>query len=282
MALLPPRSRSPTTSEPVPVPVTPITGSVSLGQGFSPIPNRPAAVPRIQSVASSQANSVADALDNTATSNEQQQQTVAGENTLIPLLYGRRPLGAKISAISIYQGSLILRCIWCLGEVDAIESYTINDLAPPTGVTAVHYTGTQTQLADPGLTTAYAAGGVTYTDRLLGVAYSVITFGPQAALSGFPRPAAMIRGMKVYKVLDAYLSLDGSTQYVSTPHSAITTVNEDFVIEAMVAMNDWTPAAEQTIVSKWGAGTAQFRFAVTPTGALTLYLSQDGIAVSHQ
>jgi len=279
MALLPPRSRSPTPSEPVPVPVTPITGSVSLGQGFSPIPNRPAAVPRISSIGSdSSSRAVTDALEETASSNEEQQQTVAGENSLIPILYGERPVGALLASVLVANSNLYLRCIWCLGEIDSVVSYTINDLPPPSGVSAVHYLGTQTQVADPGLVSAYAANNVTYTDTLLGVAYSVITVQVSAPLVGFPRPVARIRGMKINVLPNAYVVLNGTTEYVSTPHSATMSINEDMEIESYLSMDDWTPAAEQTIVSKWDTANKQYRFAVKATGELILYVSTDGTA----
>ena len=49
-----------------------------------------------------------------------------------------------------------------------------------------------------------------------------------------------------------------------------------FTLAAIVALDDWTPAARQILVSKWGAaGQRSYYWAIDPDG-LVLVLSQDG------
>lgn len=208
------------------------------------------------------------------------QQTIAGANSLLPVVYGYRRVGAKIAGVVVHNGNLVLLCVWCHGEINAINGIEINDAATPTGVTVTHYTGTQTQVKDPTLVAAYAAQSppIVYADDLKGIAYSVVVITPAAAITGFPRIAAYVQGRKVDQVALAYTDLSGSGQYFSTPDSVATEPNEDFEIEACIAPDDWTPAATQTIVSKWNGGTNQrsYIFALTTTGALTLWVSTNG------
>lgn len=66
--------------------------------------------------------------------------------------------------------------------------------------------------------------------------------------------------------------------YASTPDIAAHTMAGDFSIEAKVALDDWTPAANNMILSKWFGGTNQqsFIFYVVAGGALRLQTSTDG------
>lgn len=132
---------------------------------------------------------------NAAASNPQR-VTVAGTNSLLPLVYGRQQLAAKIGAVLVTSGQLYVLCAWCVGEIDAVESILIDSNPPVAGVVLTHYTGTQTQVADPTLVAAYAAQGITYADALPGVAYSVIVI-PSGKNSSFPNVLATVRGLKV-------------------------------------------------------------------------------------
>ena len=135
-------------------------------------------------------------LNRTAGDTAARQETVAGEGTLIPLIYGTQRVGGKIAAAITYNNNLILLAVWCLGEVHAVASVQIDDATVPAGITVASYTGAAGQPADPTLVNAFAMVGKVYSDTLPGICYSVFTV-PVATSAGFPRVAAVIQGMKV-------------------------------------------------------------------------------------
>lgn len=80
---------------------------------------------------------------------------------------------------------------------------------------------------------------------------------------------------------DAYLHLPGASgDYASTPDAAALDIVGDIDIRAKVALDDWTPAAESTIVAKYTATGNQrsYALAVTATGALIFRWSENGTA----
>ena len=128
--------------------------------------------------------------------------TISGVETLLPIIYGTDQTGAKITAVVASGANLLLRCEWCSAYgygIDAVQSYFVDGVAPSGGITATHYTGTQTT-PDSTLVAAYAAQGKTYTDTLAGIAYSVVSV-PAGVTQGFPRIVAQIRGQKVRTTL---------------------------------------------------------------------------------
>ncbi len=83
--------------------------------------------------------------------------------------------------------------------------------------------------------------------------------------------------------------LDGSglvlgglaSNYASTPDSAALSITGDIDIAVRVAMDDWTPAAIQTIVAKRAAATNySYYFYVNTTGTLAFGTTPDGSTVS--
>ena len=128
--------------------------------------------------------------------------TISGVETLLPIIYGTDQTGAKITAVVASGANLLLRCEWCSAYgygIDAVQSYFVDGVAPSGGITATHYTGTQTT-PDATLVAAYAAQGKSYTDTLAGIAYSVVSV-PAGVTQGFPRIVAQIRGQKVRTTL---------------------------------------------------------------------------------
>ncbi|WP_448508792.1 phage tail protein [Immundisolibacter sp.] len=97
----------------------------------------------------------------------------------------------------MYKNKLVVVAVWAQGEIDGYEQVYMDDAALPSAVTATHYHGTQAQTPNATLVAAYAAAGITYTDALPGVAYSVFQV-PTSDGNGFPSFAATIRGRKVY------------------------------------------------------------------------------------
>lgn len=123
--------------------------------------------------------------------------TVAAENAPLRIVYGRAQVGAQIANVLVHGGRLIVQAVWCEGEIDAVESVSINNEALPAGVTATHYTGTAGQTVNATLAAAFAAQGIVYADALPGIAYSVVSI-PATDSAGFPDLVATIRGRKVF------------------------------------------------------------------------------------
>lgn len=138
----------------------------------------------------------AETLKRAKRSKEAQQATIAGEGTVVPIVYGQALLGARIAAVVAYQGRLVLLAVWCQGEIDAIETLYVNGAVAGGGINATHYTGTASQTADPTLVAAFAAIGITYADTLAGIAYSVVRVSAKST-TGFPRLMVKVRGLKV-------------------------------------------------------------------------------------
>lgn len=141
----------------------------------------------------------ASTLNETATTPEERQATVAAENALIRILYGRGRLGAGILNVLALGTDWVIQAVWCRGENDAIESTTLDDKELPDGVTVTHYLGTATQTVNATMVAAFAALAppIAYTDTLPHICYSVFRI-PETALSGFPSLHAVIRGLKCY------------------------------------------------------------------------------------
>lgn len=78
-----------------------------------------------------------------------------------------------------------------------------------------------------------------------------------------------------------FLLLDGTSgNYASTPDAASLDIVGDIDLRVRVAMTDWTPAAEQTLIAKYTATGNQrsYALAVTATGALIFRWSENGTA----
>lgn len=76
-----------------------------------------------------------------------------------------------------------------------------------------------------------------------------------------------------------FLFLSGASgNYASTPDAASLDIVGDIDLRVRVAMDDWTPAAESTLIAKYTATGNQrsYALAVTATGALIFRWSEDG------
>lgn len=71
-----------------------------------------------------------------------------------------------------------------------------------------------------------------------------------------------------------------SGNYLSAPDSAAISITGNIDIRAFAALNDWTPAATTSLVSKWASGQLSYNFCVTSTGLLRLITSNDGTATN--
>lgn len=78
-----------------------------------------------------------------------------------------------------------------------------------------------------------------------------------------------------------FLFLSGASgNYASTPDAASLDIVGDLDLRVRVSMDDWTPAAESTLIAKYTATGNQrsYALAVTATGALIFRWSEDGTA----
>lgn len=148
--------------------------------------SRPSAAPSIGAPAVGLASR--SDLGATATPAADQQVTVAALNSTLPVNYGKARARALLANVLALSGNWVFWVIWGRGPTGSY-TYTMNDLAPPAGVTATHYTGAAGQVVDPTLVAAFAAIGVglpTFAEALPGVSHSVIV-APPSTLSGPPQ-----------------------------------------------------------------------------------------------
>lgn len=153
------------------------------------------------------------ALEGTAAAIESMRLTVAARRAPLPVIYGRDRVGGLITRPVVdASGNLLVPVILSAGEIDAVESVEFDDKPAPTGVARTDYLGTSSQAADPWLVAAWAARGVTYTDTLPGIAYTVLRV-PQGNQYGFSRLAFTVRGRKVYDPRDPDQTADDPTTW---------------------------------------------------------------------
>jgi hypothetical protein len=146
----------------------------------------------------------ASTINNLAQTPRERTITVAASGKPIPIVYGRVNLPGQLFAQGMIGTDLVVGYLLCVGAIDAVEKVIVNDLDASTisGVTVTTYLGMPTQTADPTLTSAIAG----YNDSmrfdvgngLRGIAYIVLRITNDAAVGGWPRLRATIRGRKVY------------------------------------------------------------------------------------
>ncbi|MFZ9922746.1 MAG: hypothetical protein ACO3E4_07535, partial [Candidatus Nanopelagicaceae bacterium] len=79
-----------------------------------------------------------------------------------------------------------------------------------------------------------------------------------------------------YMASGTYLYLPGiNGNYASTPDAAALDITGDIDIRAKIALDDWTPSADQRIISKWQASNLSYRLTVRTTGGLQLNWTSD-------
>lgn len=130
-------------------------------------------------------------LWNSRTTHEPRSSTArAGENELIPDIYGEQTAPALLATAVEYNGSLVLRLVWCRGEVNDVVQVRLGG-AVFTG-TATHYVGTESQGVDPTLAAAISG----YADTLPGICYSVLVLAAGTDIS--QQIEALIEGRILY------------------------------------------------------------------------------------
>lgn len=88
-------------------------------------------------------------------------------------------------------------------------------------------------------------------------------------------------GVQLNNPNENYVSLPGSAgNYISTPDAASLDITGDIDIRVRIAADDWTPAADSYVISKYTVTGNQrsYALAITTAGALVLQWSNDGSA----
>jgi hypothetical protein len=137
-----------------------------------------------------------DTLARSATKAEDRQATFAAEGTTLPVIYGQDVCAGKVAGIVNTSTYLWVLVIWCAGEVDSIVSTTMNGESTWHEVSEYKHLGSATQTVDAHLQAACAGKGISYTDALPGVCYSVFKVS-QRSVDTYPEFAAVIKGKKV-------------------------------------------------------------------------------------
>lgn len=151
---------------------------------------------------------------------------VAAIDEPIRIVFGRVALGASLArALKLGNNALII-LLWCRGEIDAIESITMGGVALPSGATVTHYTGTASQTVNASMVTAFASVGVTWTDALTGLAYSVVNLPPTDSsgnLVSIGDFIATVRGLKCYDPRDGAQSYASPATWLYTTNPTLHT-----------------------------------------------------------
>tara|TARA_R110002094_G_scaffold157781_2_gene144048 strand:+ start:14751 stop:17417 length:2667 start_codon:yes stop_codon:yes gene_type:complete len=108
------------------------------------------------------------------------------------------------------------------------------------------------------------------------------TANGNAAIHGYDVNVVVGTGANLRKsISDAMLAYGANGDYASTPNSAAQTPSGDFSAIVRMAMDDWTPAGDVVIASKFGAaGTYSYLFRnAGASGLIQFFTSNDGTAL---
>ncbi len=156
---------------------------------------------------------------------KERQVNVAALGEPYPWIYGRDRVGGLIAGGGIHNGNLILRIIWGVGPIEAVESITIDDKPLEAGVTVTHYLGVANQKIDPQMLLAIPNYADTLTGaingRAIALAYSVFSIPANAKNNGWPKINAIIKGRHVFDPRDAAHDYDDVSTWRWTQNPAL-------------------------------------------------------------
>jgi Putative phage tail protein len=149
----------------------------------------------------------------------ERQLTVAARTDVCRVTYGTDRIGAQIStAIAYGASSVLLVCLWGRGDIQALSSLTIDNVTPPATVMATNYLGTTAQTVDAKLVSAFGALGITHTDALTGIAYTVLELQPGADIGDVN---ITVQGRKIYDPRDGTQTLGTPSTYKYSDNPAL-------------------------------------------------------------
>jgi hypothetical protein len=93
------------------------------------------------------------------------------------------------------------------------------------------------------------------------------------------RPNRRVRLQAAYNTITSLRLPGTSGAYASTPDTAALSITGDIDIRVKVAMDDWTPAFEQTLIAKYYTGTPNrsWRIYAAPAGVIRAAFSPTGV-----
>lgn len=198
--------------------------------------------------------------------------TVAGEYAVIPAIYGRQRVGAKVATVTTLGSDLLILAVWGQGgragiqEIEDVrlaqQSFTEieDDIEVPRDLPVsfgtferYDYLGDPTNpddaIVDPLMKSAISG----YDDRLLatvngvncGIAYSVVRIPIHAEVNGFPQMVATVKGLKVYDPrATGQVETDPSTWAYSANPALCRADFETSVIYGRGSTIDWTSVGD--------------------------------------
>lgn len=137
-------------------------------------------------------------LNRVATSAVERQLMIAAQGAVIPLIYGRQSVGAKLAVIKESGGYLYVLAVWALGLCHAVSKVFFDGKEKPAYIIAT-YLGTTTQVADPtlaGLIPGYNDALVVHKNgHDIGVCASLLKMPAKEVTSNID---AIIKGKVIY------------------------------------------------------------------------------------
>lgn len=180
------------------VPVGPETNTTVIPNWVAPITTSTA----ISTVAR-------ETLDGTSDTFERQ-LVFAALNEPCRVTYGTDRLGGQLLTALPYGSGILLVVVWGRGPIQAIRDMRIDNVTPPASVIVTNYLGTTSQTVDAKLVSAFAAMGITHTDALVGLSYSVLELQPGADAGDV---TATIDGRLIYDARDGTQTLGTPSTY---------------------------------------------------------------------
>lgn len=131
------------------------------------------------------------------------------ENAILPILYGRKPVPGMNAGFGNDGSDLIVRVVWCMGEVYEIEKVFLNGEDLPADTQVTHYRGSEWQGVDEDFAAIDTILG--YDETLViqkpegnqGICYSVFRF-PAGSIPDGARFQAIIKGKLVFDITQAF------------------------------------------------------------------------------
>jgi hypothetical protein len=170
-----------------------------------------------------------------ATKAADRQLTIAADGALIPIVLGQDRVGGMVAAIVSDASNAYVLVVWCMGECDSIVTATLDDKEPNDSVTRIDHLGADAQTVDTVLQAAFADKGITFTDTLPNICYSVFVI-PFRLYDGFPSFAAVVNGLKVAS------TSGGAKAWSNVPAYAVAAYVENTVF-GMGRTVDWASVA---------------------------------------
>jgi hypothetical protein len=199
---------------------------------------------------------------------QNRQLTLSADGSIVRVTYGRDRIGADIANMLVDGQYWVIQCVWGEGEIDGVELVELSDEALPAGSSVRHYLGTSGQTVDSWLVAAFNKKGITYTDALPGVAYSVLRI-PTSKIQDAPAITAIIRGRKLFD------PRTGQSSYTTNPALALADILRNPVYGGGRTLDEISVAAAANACDQLVEGTRRRSIGLTLASQEDLYSVAD-------